>query len=110
VHRAVRSTAETSFASLLKRYRGASHLTQESLAERAGSSREAVSALERGERLHPRADTADLLMKALGLGQVEHRAPLHAAKPRPRSRVTHPQSTFVTLLLRRRRYLAVHAK
>jgi predicted ATPase/transcriptional regulator with XRE-family HTH domain len=70
-------------------------LTQESLAERAGLSREAVSALERGERQHPRADTLDLLVRALGLTEVEHAELLKAARPplRPRVDISTPDFT-----------------
>jgi len=75
-----------SFATLLKRYRSASRLTQEGLAERAGLSREAISALERGERQYPRADTVGLLVRALGLGEDEHAALLRAARPRVKAR------------------------
>jgi predicted ATPase len=44
-----------SFAQLLRRYRLAAGLTQGGLAERATLSREAISALERGERQYPLA-------------------------------------------------------
>jgi predicted ATPase/transcriptional regulator with XRE-family HTH domain len=72
-------------------------LTQESLAERAGLSREAVSALERGERQYPRADTLDLLVRALGLTDVEHAELLKAASSRLRPRVdTSDQSEALT--------------
>ena len=55
------TTAPATFAKLLRRYRQEGGLTQEALAERARLSREAVSALERGERQYPRPDTVDLL-------------------------------------------------
>jgi predicted ATPase/transcriptional regulator with XRE-family HTH domain len=84
---AVEHAIQPSFATLLKRYRGSRRLTQESLAEQAGLSREAISALERGERQYPRADTVDLLVRALGLSDVEHAEMIKAARPplRPRA-------------------------
>ncbi len=59
------------FASLLKRLRRAAALTQEELAERAGLSVNAVSALERGVNHAPRRDTVGLLADALQLGAPE---------------------------------------
>ena len=56
-----------SFAALLRRFRRASELTQAELAERAGLSPEAISALERGVNRTPRRETVDLLAEALGL-------------------------------------------
>lgn len=55
------------FAALLRRFRRISELTQAELAERAGLSPEAISALERGVNRAPRRDTVDLLADALGL-------------------------------------------
>src|SRR5215472_14351582 len=55
------------FGALLKRYRLASGLTQSELAEKAGLSPEAVSALERGVNRAPRKDTVALLAEALAL-------------------------------------------
>jgi predicted ATPase/DNA-binding XRE family transcriptional regulator len=78
----VQTVAPASFATLLKRYRQQSGLTQEALAERARLSREAVSALERAERQYPRADTVELLAQALGL-TGEGWAALHTAAKRP---------------------------
>ena len=88
--RAVEHAKQPSFATLLKRYRGARRLTQELLAERAGLSREAVSALERGERQYPRADTLNLLVRALGLSDSEHAELWKAARPpvRPRADIS----------------------
>ncbi|MBV9278715.1 MAG: helix-turn-helix domain-containing protein, partial [Chloroflexi bacterium] len=85
------TTRPATFAKLLRRYRLASGLTQEALAERARLSREAVSALERGERQYPRADTVELLTEALELGDEEREALLGAAA-RPR-RPRQPSST-----------------
>ena len=76
------TTQPASFAQLLKRHRLASGLTQEALAERAHLSREAVSALERGERQYPRTETVDVLAEALELAD-EERSALRAAAVRP---------------------------
>jgi transcriptional regulator with XRE-family HTH domain len=55
------------FADLLRHHRTGAALTQEELAERAGLSRNAISALERGERSRPQRATVELLATALGL-------------------------------------------
>jgi transcriptional regulator with XRE-family HTH domain len=55
------------FSALLKQFRDASGLTQEALAERAGLSPRAISALERGVNRSPRRDTLDRLAAALVL-------------------------------------------
>src|SRR5262245_27298517 len=54
-------------ASLLKRLRAASGLSQEALAERAGLSVKAVSALEQGTRRRPHPQTLRALSFGLGL-------------------------------------------
>jgi predicted ATPase/DNA-binding XRE family transcriptional regulator len=64
---AAMSAAESSFGALLKHYRQAAGLTQESLAERAGLSARAISDLERGVNHTPRQETLDLLAQALRL-------------------------------------------
>jgi transcriptional regulator with XRE-family HTH domain len=58
---------ELSFAGLLRQLRAGARLTQEELAEAAGLSPEAVSALERGIHRTARKNTALLLAGALGL-------------------------------------------
>ena len=68
----------TTFGGLIKRYRGAAGLTQETLAERAGISARAVSDLERGHNRLPRASTVHLLAAALSLSS-EDRATFIAA-------------------------------
>src|SRR5579871_6613263 len=73
----------TSFGALLRRLRKAANLTQEELAERAGLSRRGINDLERGARLTPRRDTADLLADALGLAGEERAAFLAAARRGP---------------------------
>jgi len=55
------------FAALLRRYRLHAGLTQEALAERAGLSPNAISALERGERRRPYPHTLRALANALKL-------------------------------------------
>jgi predicted ATPase/DNA-binding XRE family transcriptional regulator len=60
-------TPENAFADLLRRFRTDAAITQEELAERAGLSRNAISALERGARSRPQRATVDLLANALDL-------------------------------------------
>jgi predicted ATPase/transcriptional regulator with XRE-family HTH domain len=83
----VEATPPPTFAKLLKRHRLVSDLTQEALAERAHLSREAVSALERGERQYPRRDTVGLLAEALELSNEERGALLTAAARPSRPRL-----------------------
>ena len=59
------------FGELLRRYRLGAGLSQESLAERAGLSADAISYLERGRRTAPRPETLTALATALGLAQAE---------------------------------------
>jgi len=59
------------FASLLRRYRRRSSLTQEELAQRAGLSLASVSLLERGLTRAPHKDTVELLIAALELAPDE---------------------------------------
>jgi transcriptional regulator with XRE-family HTH domain len=61
------SDQQTSFGTLLKRYRMAAGLTQEALAARAGLSARTIADLERGINRLPRHDTFELLMSALDL-------------------------------------------
>ena len=63
-----------SFGELLHRYRVASRLTQEALADRAGLSARGISDLERGVRAGPRRDTLRLLIEALQLSPPERAA------------------------------------
>ncbi|MDQ4129292.1 MAG: helix-turn-helix domain-containing protein, partial [Actinomycetota bacterium] len=55
------------FGNLLRRHRGSANLTQEDLAERTGLTPQAISLLERGERLRPHRYTVQKLAEALGL-------------------------------------------
>ncbi|HKT38620.1 MAG TPA: helix-turn-helix domain-containing protein, partial [Ktedonobacterales bacterium] len=79
------------FGILLKRYRRASGLTQEELAERAELSVEAISSLERGVSRAPHKDTVALLADALGL--VERDRALFTAAARHRDTTPLPAYT-----------------
>lgn len=73
----------TSFGDELRRLRRRSGLSQETLAERAGLSTEAISLLERGRRT-PRVTTMRLLADAMGLDEADRTglfATLAAAAP-----------------------------
>jgi non-specific serine/threonine protein kinase len=63
--------AQEPFGALLRRYRLAAGLSQEELAERAGLSVQALSALENGRRQIPYRHTVALLASALGLSAPE---------------------------------------
>jgi predicted ATPase/DNA-binding XRE family transcriptional regulator len=80
------SDQQTSFGILLKRYRMAAGLTQETLAARAGLSARTIADLERGINRLPRHDTFELLMTTLDL-TVQQRA-LFVATVRPEMRAT----------------------
>lgn len=70
---------DVDFGTVLRRLRKRAGLTQEALAECSGLSVEGISALERGQRRHPRADTVDLLSAGLGLAADERRTLVEAA-------------------------------
>ena len=70
-----------SFGGRLRRLRRQAHLSQEELAERAGLTRNAVGALERGERLSPYPYTVRRLVDALDASDAE-RAALLRTVPR----------------------------
>src|SRR5579862_9068637 len=65
---------QMTFAAMLRRYRRALRLTQEELAERAGLSVNAVSALERSVNVAPRKDTVEMLADALQLPDADRAA------------------------------------
>ena len=69
-----------SFAAYLRRFRTAARLTQQQLAEHAGLTEKAISALERGERRRPHPHTVAALATALHLSDDE-RAALVATVP-----------------------------
>lgn len=75
------------FGALLRRYRHAVGLSQEALAERAGLTAQAISALERGVRQAPYRDTVQMLGDALGLDPAE-RAAFEASVARRRGPAT----------------------
>ncbi len=80
--------AEPTFGELLREYRRAAEYSQETLAERAGLSVGAVSALEQGIRRAARRDTVDALASALQLPQslrrlLEESAALARKRQRP---------------------------
>ena len=79
---------ESSFGVQLRHARERAGLTQEELAERAGLSANAISALERGERKHPYPATVRALAAALGLTEIE-RAELATAVPARPAPATH---------------------
>jgi predicted ATPase/DNA-binding XRE family transcriptional regulator len=80
------SERQERFGAVLKKHRLAAGLTQEALAERAGMSVQAVSALERGVRRMPYASTVDLLAQALRLAPAEREALAEAARRRGQPR------------------------
>ena len=77
------------FGDLLRRHREAAGYSQEELAERAGLSANAISALERGERKRPYPDTLRRLADALALGD-DVRAALAASLRVPEEPVSAP--------------------
>jgi predicted ATPase/DNA-binding XRE family transcriptional regulator len=86
------------FGELLRRLRLAAGMTQESLAQAAGVSVDAVGTLERGARHTPRAETARLLADALGLDGEGRRRFLAVSAPHPRQAAPiHPPQEVVGL-------------
>lgn len=77
------------FGQRLRRLRDVAGITQEELAERAGLSRNAISALERGERRRPHPHTVRRLVAALQLSPSDA-AGLAGAVPR-RTEIPAPQ-------------------
>jgi len=71
-----------SFADVLRRSRRASGLSQEALAESAGLSASAISALERGERRKPYPHTVRALAEAMDLSAQDREALRSAAQDR----------------------------
>ena len=72
-------TQVSAFGTFLKQHRQAAGLSQETLAERATVSVEAISTLERGTRYAPRPDTVRLLAEALRLSEQQRAALVDAA-------------------------------
>lgn len=101
------------FGALLREFRLAANLSQESLAERAAMSADGISALERGVNRAPQRETLGLLVEALQL-EPQQRADIEAAARRPsRPRRSEPRGPkkhnlprLVTPLVGRERDLA----
>ncbi|HYI57083.1 MAG TPA: helix-turn-helix domain-containing protein, partial [Microlunatus sp.] len=83
-----RSTDAEPFMALLRTFRERAGLTQEELAERAGLTPHAISALERGARTRPYPHTVRALAGALGLSAVEAEHFVSAVPRRPTSSST----------------------
>ena len=75
-------TGTRSLGSLLRALREGAGLSQEELAERAGRSPHAISALERGTRTRPYPHTLRSLATALELDESQRTALLGAVAPR----------------------------
>ncbi|MDQ3654458.1 MAG: helix-turn-helix domain-containing protein, partial [Chloroflexota bacterium] len=88
---AMRTRTDAWFGVRLRHLRLAAGLTQEALAERAGLSLNAISALERGERRHPYPRTIQVLADALGIPDDERRA-LAASLPKRVESFLHDQA------------------
>jgi LuxR family maltose regulon positive regulatory protein len=111
------SDTDTSFGTLLRRYRIEAELSQEALAERAHMSARGVSDLERGVRSKPYRDTVEQLANALRLREAERSALVSAAQrvrvepPAPARREQAPEAnalltTKLTIPPARRQFLA----
>ena len=85
-----RAEAHPPFAARLRRARHAAGLTQEELAERAGLTPNAISALERGEHRHPYPATVRALVRALALPEAQGAALAASAPPRGGHRGARP--------------------
>ncbi len=87
----------TSFGAQLRHYRERAGLTQDALAERAGLTANAVSALERGERQRPYPHTVHALATALQLSADEQAALLAARAAPARPPTARPPTPMPTL-------------
>jgi non-specific serine/threonine protein kinase len=96
-------TREATFGDLLRRYRLATGLTQEELAEKAQVSQRAISDLERGQRTRPWRDTIQLLAQALHL-EGPDRAQLEAAARRVGAPMTPAEGDVTRSDVRRARH------
>lgn len=74
------------FATVLRRARRTAGLTQEELADTSGLSVEGISALERGQRRRPHAQTVDLLVAGLSLDETTAQILRSAARPSAKGR------------------------
>ena len=89
---------DDSFATYLRRFRTAARLTQQQLAERAGLTEKAISALERRERRHPHPHTVAALATALCLSDDERAALAAAVPPRGPVEMPTPHERLTTAL------------
>ncbi len=71
----------SSFGALLKQYRMAAGLSQETLAERARISTRTISDLERGVNQIPRSDTLEALLQALSLSKDQQQVLISSVRP-----------------------------
>src|SRR5947209_227254 len=87
------------FGALLRRFRLASGMTQETLAERAGLSVRGISDLERGISSEPRLETLRLLVEALDLSEEDRAVFVHSARVQEpaarRESVARPQGELI---------------
>jgi predicted ATPase/transcriptional regulator with XRE-family HTH domain len=90
------SSEQTSFGTLLRRYRTAAGFTQEALAARAQISARTIADLERGINRTPRHDTFELLMSSLEL-TAQQRA-LFLGMVRPEMTATAPGTLSMSRL------------
>ncbi len=81
---------QSDFADLLRRARRDAGLTQEELAERAGLSARAITAIERGISRAPHKTTVELLCAALELPPEQYAVFLAAARKRPGGAALNP--------------------
>jgi predicted ATPase/DNA-binding XRE family transcriptional regulator len=79
------------FGERLRRHREAAGYSQEDLAERAGLSANAISALERGDRKRPYPDTLRRLADALGLSATERSDLAASARRHPPEASSRPE-------------------
>jgi transcriptional regulator with XRE-family HTH domain len=88
------ATCSSDLGMLLRRYRLAAGISQETLAERVRMTATGIGRIERGERRAPRHETVGRLIKALALTH-EQRQAFEAAARRSRS-MTRPAGAPVT--------------
>ena len=82
---------QSNFGTLLKHYRLAAGLSQETLAARASLSTRTISDLERGVHTVPRSDTLELLTGVLSLTDQQRTLLLSSARPARRLRRSSPE-------------------
>ncbi len=90
---AVANKEDVAFGMVLLEYRTAAGLTQVQLAERAGLSPDAISALESGKRRSPRVSTIEQIATALELSAQERHKFVTAARGMGKTGATAPSNT-----------------